>query len=183
MKEAFSIRGNVAAIWLFFLNHIAMKIPFAATRGLIAYLVFRKFSPGAYLGFGCSVAKPSNIEIGRDSLINSRVHLDGRGGVLRIGSNVDIGQEVNIWTLDHDPHDDFHRTRGRGVTIEDYVWIATRVTVLPGVRIGRGAVIATGSVVTKDVPPMAVVGGCPARQICVRRSGLKYRITYRPGIF
>lgn len=49
--------------------------------------------------------------------------------------------------------------------IENYVWLASRVTVLPGVTIGRGAVVAAGAVVTKDVPPLAIVGGVPAKII------------------
>jgi acetyltransferase-like isoleucine patch superfamily enzyme len=49
--------------------------------------------------------------------------------------------------------------------IEDDVWIGARVTVMKGVRIGRGALIAAGAVVTKDVPPYAIMGGVPARQI------------------
>ena len=49
--------------------------------------------------------------------------------------------------------------------IEDYVWLASRVTVLPGVHNGRGAVVASGAVVTKDVPPLAIVAGIPAKII------------------
>jgi maltose O-acetyltransferase len=93
---------------------------------------------------------------------------------------VDIGQETNIWTLQHDVADDFHRAIGAGVVIEDYAWIASRVTILPGVRIGRGAVVATGAVVTRDVPAMAVVGGVPARVIGSRSSKLLYTLDHRP---
>lgn len=55
-----------------------------------------------------------------------------------------------------------------GVIIEDDVWIGTRAIVLHGVTIGRGAVVAAGSVVTKSVPPYAIVGGVPARLIRFR---------------
>jgi acetyltransferase-like isoleucine patch superfamily enzyme len=55
-----------------------------------------------------------------------------------------------------------------GVTIEDDVWIGVNATILPGVRVGRGAVVAAGSVVTQDVPEFAIVGGVPAKV-------LKYR--------
>jgi acetyltransferase-like isoleucine patch superfamily enzyme len=183
MNEALSLRNNAATVWYFLQSQVLMHLPFGIVRSLAAKCLFRKLGRHVYFGFGCSFVKAANIEIGNRSFINSGAHLDGRGGLLRIGSNVDIAQHVTIWTLDHDPHDDFHRSRGRDVIIEDYVWIASRVTILPGVTIGRGAVVATGSVVAKDVAPMAIVGGIPAKSIGVRRSGLKYTLTYRPGIF
>ena len=123
---------------------------------------------------------PWNIVIGDNCVINSETLLDGRGGKILIGNNVDIAREVNIWTLEHDPHDDYHKAIGGDVIIEDYVWIASRVTILPKVRIGRGAVIASGAVVTKDVPEMAIVGGVPAKVIGTRKSKLKYTLNYHP---
>lgn len=123
---------------------------------------------------------PWNIKIGDNCVINSKTLLDGRGGKIIISNNVDIAREVNIWTLEHDPHDDFHRTKGGDVIIEDYVWIASRATILPNVRIGRGAVIASGAIVTKDVPEMAIVGGVPAKVIGTRKSKLKYLLDYHP---
>jgi len=183
MIEALSPRNNAATVWYFLQSQVAMHLPFGIVRALAARCMFGKLGSGVYFGFGCSYVKAANIEIGSHSYINCGVHLDGRGGRLRIGRNVDLAQQVTIWTLDHDPHDDFHRPRGREVTIEDYVWIGSRATILPGVTIGRGAVVATQSVVTRDVAPMSIVAGVPARPIGVRRSGLKYTLTYRPGIF
>lgn len=123
---------------------------------------------------------PWNITIGNNCVINSKSLLDGRGGKVVIGSNVDIAREVNIWTLEHDPHDDYHKATGGDVIIEDYVWIASRATILPNIKIGRGAVIASGAVVTKDVPEMAIVGGVPAKVIGTRKSKLKYTLNYHP---
>jgi maltose O-acetyltransferase len=129
---------------------------------------------------GVEIRSGKNISVGDNCAINARVLLDGRGGKLTIGNNVDIAQETNIWTLEHDVHSDTHNDKGGNVVIEDYVWIASRVTILPGVRIGRGAVVATGAVVTKDVPPMAIVGGIPAKVIGQRKSSLSYNLYYRP---
>ena len=91
--------------------------------------------------------------------------LDGRSAELIIGDNVDIAQETNIWTLEHDVNDDDHRIVPGQVIIEDHVWIASRVTILPGVTIGENAVVGAGAVVTKDVEPNTVVGGIPAKLI------------------
>ena len=129
---------------------------------------------------GLEIRKGKNISIGNNCVINKKVLLDGRGGNLIIGNNVDIAQETNIWTLEHDVHDDNHKDIGADVIIEDFVWIASRVTILPGVRIGRGAVVASCALVNKDVLPMAIVGGVPAKIIGVRKSGLKYNLNYRP---
>lgn len=127
------------------------------------------------------IRSPKKIRIGNHTIINKKVLLDGRGGLLTIGDNVSIGQETNIWTLEHDPNDNHFSSRGGDVVIEDYVWIATRCTILPGIKIGRGAVLASGTVVTKDVPPMSIVGGVPAKVIGLRTSELEYTLK-RPNM-
>jgi len=151
--------------------------------GLAKYIFLKKalksIGKNTFIAMGVDI-RGKNVTIGNHTVINGRVTLDGRGGELIIGDNVDIGQETNIWTAQHDPHSDYHDTKGGNVIIEDYVWIATRVTILPGIRIGRGAVIAANSVVTKDVKEMEIAAGIPAKVIGLRTSKLKYNLTYRP---
>jgi len=127
-----------------------------------------------------NVVNPSNISIGNHVVINKAVMLDGRSAELIIGDNVDIAQETNIWTLEHDINDENHSIVPGKVVIDDHVWIASRVTILPGVHIGRGAVVASGAVVTKDVPSMAIVGGVPAKIIGERSNALTYTNNYKP---
>ncbi|MFQ3354329.1 MAG: acetyltransferase-like isoleucine patch superfamily enzyme [Paracoccaceae bacterium] len=122
----------------------------------------------------------TQIKIGENSVINSFCLLDGRHNSIEIGKNVDIGRETAIFTLGHDPHNDQHNVIGAPVQIGDFVWIAARVTILPGVKIGRGAVVAAGSVVSKDVSPMEIVAGNPARTISIRRSALEYDTKFFP---
>ena len=101
----------------------------------------------------------------------------GRSGGVIIGNNVDIAQETNIWTEQHDYNSPTYKPVCKEVIIEDYVWLASRVTVLPGVHIGRGAVVASGAVVTKDVPPLAIVAGIPAKIIGYRKEeALQYHL-------
>jgi len=64
------------------------------------------------------------------------------------------------------------------VVIEDYAWVATRAMILPGVTIGQGAVVAAGSVVTKDVEPKSIVAGNPARCIRERKGIQRYTLNY-----
>ncbi len=144
---------------------------------------------------------PSGIEIGKNTIIGNDAFLDGRffrtwnhtGSKLavyvsdfinpkyrplRIGNNVSIAGEVRIFTMEHDiDSPDFTEKAGE-VVIDDYVVIGTRVTILPGVRIGKGAVIASGAVVTKDVEPFTVVGGVPAKFIRNREKDVRYTLKF-----
>ena len=164
----------------YLLNEWLMYVPFHAFRRFFLNFFIGNIGTDSSVLMGTELRKGKNVFIGNNSTVNQKVLLDGRGGKLTIGSNVDIAQETNIWTLEHDVHSNDYIQVGDDVTIEDYVWVSSRVTILPGVRIGRGAVVASGSVVTKDVPPMVIVGGIPARKIGERHSDLSYKIVYKP---
>lgn len=125
---------------------------------------------------------PKNIFIGSHVIINQRVFLDGRGATLTIGDNVDIAQEAMVWTLEHDVSSLSHETKAASVVIEDHVWVGSRAQILPGVKIGRGAVIAAGAIVTKDVPANEIWGGVPAKRIGIRKNPLEYNLNYRPWL-
>ena len=105
---------------------------------------------------------------------------DSRGGTITLGNYVDVAPEVNIWTLEHDLNDPNFATKQGDVVIEDYAWVCNRAIILPGVRIGQGAVVAAGAVVTKDVPAWAIVGGVPAKIIGQRNPQQHPRKPYRP---
>jgi maltose O-acetyltransferase len=106
--------------------------------------------------------------------------LDGRGGTIAIGDYVDIAPEVQIWTLEHDPMDPAFGVKSAGVVIEDHAWIASRAILLPGVRVGKGGVVAAGAVVTRDVEPYTIVAGVPARPIGMRTMELQPKQLYNP---
>ncbi len=112
---------------------------------------------------------PQYLSIGKNVAINNGFWVDARGGV-EIGDNVLIGPHVTIATVNHrfDRANIPIRKQGhiiKGVVVEDDVWLAAGVILLPGVRIGRGSVIAAGSVVTRNVEPYSIVGGVPAKEI------------------
>lgn len=117
---------------------------------------------------------PSRVHIGNYCNIGNNAFLDGRSGLV-IGDHVATGAEIMIYTLQHDIDSPQFEVTGGPVTIESYVYIGPRAIILPGVRIGYGAVVAAGAVVTCDVPPYAVVGGIPARFIRERSHDLAYR--------
>jgi maltose O-acetyltransferase len=173
--------GYIAGRFAYYLlNRWAMSVPSHALRLAAARAFLRDLGRGCSFLLDCEIRAGKNISIGDHCVFNRGVLLDGRGGRLVIGNCVDVAQETNIWTLEHDVHDDYHMDKGGDVVIEDYTWIASRATIMPGVRIGRGAVVATGAVVTRDVPAMTIVGGIPARVIGTRTSQLKYTPNYRP---
>lgn len=157
-----------------------MFVPFHAFRLIFIKQLLGHVGANTNFLMGLEIRKGINVSIGDNSVVNKHVLLDGRGGKLIIGNNVDIAQETNIWTLEHDVNDDYHRVKGGDVIIEDYAWIASRVTILPGVKIGKGAVVASCALVTKDVPAMAIVGGVPAKVIGTRNNKLKYQLNYKP---
>jgi len=168
------------AIFYYLLNKVVSFVPIHFIRNFVYKMVLGKMGYHNSFLMGLELRYAKNIMIGDNNVFNKSVLLDGRGGQLRIGNCVDIAQETNIWTLEHDVHDDYHKDKGGDVIIEDYVWIASRCTILPGVTIGRGAVVACNSVVTKNVPPMAIVAGIPARVIGNRNSQLKYKPFHKP---
>ena len=112
--------------------------------------------------------KPSGITIGHDTIVGYRSFLDGRGK-LAIGSHVDIASEVLIYTDEHNVNSADFGNSFAPVKISDYVFIGPRAIILPGVTIGRGAVVAAGAVVTKSIPDFEIWGGVPAKKISLRR--------------
>lgn len=117
---------------------------------------FRMFPP-FYTEFG------KNIHIGKNVFINSGCRFQDHGGIV-IGDGTLIGHNVVLATINHDLNPEKRSDNiFAPITIGKKVWIGASVTILPGVRIGDGAVIAAGAVVTKDVPENVVAGGVPAR--------------------
>lgn len=164
---------------LYLLNHFITYLPSHTIRIFALKFYGVKIGNGNFIRMYTKFLNPHNIQFGNSNSINQKVMFDGRGGKIIIGNNVDIGYETNIWTLEHDPNSDAHETVPGDVIIEDYAWIASRVTILPGVKIERGAVVASGSIVTKKVVSMSIVAGVPAKVIGYRRSGLKYNPSTR----
>jgi acetyltransferase-like isoleucine patch superfamily enzyme len=126
----------------------------------------------------CRLYRPSHVRVGDHCVILRDVLLDGRTGV-EISDNVNISEGVLIFSLQHDMSSPTFEASGGPVRINDHVFIGARAIILPGVTIGRGAVVGAGAVVTKDVAPLRIVGGVPAREIGTRPDVLTYTLDYR----
>lgn len=154
---------------------LCIGLPFPFLRFAICKLIMRQYSVSTYIGRNIDLRSPYRIIVGKHTRINKKCVLDGRGG-LCIGNCVDIAQDVYIWTEQHDYNSPTYNAVTASVIIEDYAWIASRATILPGVKIGRGAVVACGAVVTKDVAPLSIVAGVPAKVIGQREDNMAYQL-------
>lgn len=153
-------------------NYVVSHIPSFTVRRLWYERVVGA-TVGAHAGIhlGCHLwyytprkVRRTGFDLGAGSRINRNCCLDIRGG-LHIGKQVNISPEVVILTASHGVNDPEFRVETRAVMIEDHVWIGTRAMIMPGVTLGRGCVVAAGAVVTRDVPPLAIVGGVPAKPV------------------
>lgn len=115
--------------------------------------------PPFYTDFG------RNIRVGKNVFINHCCEFMDRGGIT-IGNDVLIAPKVNLITIGHPLNSaDRRATYTVPITIKNGVWIGAGASVMPGVTIGENSVVATGAVVTKDVPPNTVVAGVPAKVV------------------
>lgn len=137
--------------------------PFFFRRFLFRLMRF-EVSPDAVIQGGIRVFGPRRLKVGSGSMVNRGVLLDNRKGIT-IGQNVNIAHDCRIYTLGHDVRSPAFTAVGGEVILEDYCVLFAACMIMPDVKIGRGAVILAGSVVTKDVPPFEIHGGNPASKI------------------
>ncbi len=117
------------------------------------------------------IAKATNLKIGSGCRINENVYIEQA----EIGRDVLIAPNATILSRMHEfsridiPISMQGYKKQMKVYIEDDVWLGRNVIVMPGIRIGKGAIVAAGSVVTKDVSDYTIVGGVPAKLIRTRQ--------------
>ena len=159
---------------------IAKNLPDSMARGgclwkrfryILCKYIFSECGSNVNVEKGALFGNGDNIRIKNNSGIGINCRLSGE---IYIGSNVMMGPEVIIMTRNH-RFDNIYLpmcaqgySDERSVVINDDVWIGTRVIILPGVVINKGAIIGAGSIVTKSIPDYAIVGGNPARIIRYR---------------
>jgi acetyltransferase-like isoleucine patch superfamily enzyme len=153
--------GSMALTWMPGEIGIAVRVRYFRRR-------CHAFGIGCRLGPGFRVHHPHGLEIG-DRVAANGAQINAKGSV-RIGSDCLIADGVKIWSINHRFADPALPIAEQGyqqapVTIGDDVWLGSNAVVLPGVTIGRGAVIAAGSVVTRDVPDGSVAAGVPAKVV------------------
>lgn len=172
------MRRILAELRIFVCNRWVSRIPARRFR-LYFYRHVMKYDIGAQssIFLDCTFDCTVHFSMKSNSVINTKCRLDNKGGIF-IGSNVSISQEVMILSADHDLDAPDFAGRERPVYIGDYVWIGSRALIMPGVTIGKGAVVAAGAVVTRNVEPYTVVAGVPAKKIRMRLTNLTYQLNY-----
>jgi acetyltransferase-like isoleucine patch superfamily enzyme len=164
---------------VFLLLRVAGLLPSHLLRRAAYRMFGMRLERGAHVYAGAEIRAASGIAIGKRSSVGTRATLDGRGG-LEIGANVNLSSEVAIWTMQHRVQDPDFGVESAPVRIGDRAWISFRATILPGVTIGEGAVVAAGAVATRDVAPFEIVAGVPAQVIGTRERGLRYELDPPP---
>lgn len=150
-----------------FTNSFLCNFPSKRVRNYMLKHMGIKFLGDARIYAGFHIRNPHGIVIEDGVSIGPKVLLDGRMG-LTIHKSAVIGYGAIIWTLNHDYNDIHFCGKGAPVSIGCYAWICSNSIILPGITIGEGAVVASGAIVTHDVPPFAIVGGIPAKIIGYR---------------
>ena len=150
--------------------------PFWFWRKFVYTLAGLKIGTNSKIHIFCCFFEPKNVEIGVDSIIGESAFLDGRAK-LKIGNHTDIASQVLIYNSKHDINNPKFEAKNSPVEIGDYVFIGPRAIVMPGVKIGKGAIVAAGAIVTEDVLPFKIVAGVPAKVIGERKiKDLHYRL-------
>lgn len=158
------------------LLNVTTLIPLHSVRNFIWKLAGMQIGCCSTLHTGVRVFNPRGIKIGEGTIIGYGTFIDGRDSVT-IGNHTDIASEVMIYSSEHDINDLEFSAILAPVTIGNYVFIGPRAIIMPGIKIGDGAIVAAGAVVTKDVAPFAVVGGVPAKEIGERKlKNPKYKL-------
>ncbi|MEI9864591.1 MAG: acyltransferase [Limisphaerales bacterium] len=168
--------GMLALIY----NHGLSGIPIRTLRKLYLRFWLGGLGAGSGVQMNCRFLNGRKVHFGARNVINFGCLFDGRKFHIHTGEDVSIGPEATILTLGHDPQSPDFTDRGGDVIIGDRAWIGYRALILPGIKIGEGAVVGAGAVVTKDVAPFTIVAGNPARPIGQRNRDLVYRLRYDP---
>ena len=177
-KSIFYIRG-----YMRYMDFQTGLIPSHHIRNFIYRRIFLvQMEQKAIIYWGAEIRCHGKLKIGKGSIIGDKALLDARNGI-SIGKNVSFSSNISIYTEQHDHRDPMFRCNSSdafSVNIGDRAWIGPNAIILHGVHIGEGAVVAAGSVVTKDVPPFTIVAGVPARKIGLRNKNLCYNFDGKP---
>lgn len=161
-------------------NGFLTFIPAAWLRNLFLRFYLDRIGNRSNVQMRCRFLNGRRVSLGANNVVNFGCTFDGRKFNITTGDNVSIGPEASILTLGHDPQSPDFADKGGDITIGDRVWIGYRALILPGVKIGDGAVVGAGSVVTKDVEPFTIVAGNPAKPIGQRNKDLRYELDFQP---
>lgn len=167
MKNNKHIRGMINGVIWNLSNFIIPYLPSGHLRYKMMVFLGAQLAKNVKLYQGFMVREPRKLVVEEGVCIGPKVLLDARCGLI-IRKNAVLAYDSIIWSLNHDYNDIHFCGKGAPVIIGSYSWICSRAIILPGITIGDYAIVASGAIVTKDVPPYAVVAGIPAKIIRYR---------------
>lgn len=177
LKATYLYKFLHALFLTYIVNDILPIIPFWIFRKYYLKLLRMKIGKGSFIMKDNYIINPNLISVGEYSHINRGCTIDGRGRI-NIGNSVSISHNVNIITGSHDVQSSNFIGVFKEINISDYAWIGIGATILQGVRLGKGAVVCAGAVVTKDVGDYDIVAGIPAKLIGKRGKNIEYKCSW-----
>jgi putative colanic acid biosynthesis acetyltransferase WcaF len=160
MKRVLWAFGGIGFAWI--------PRPFSGLRRAVLTLFGAKIGPNANVHSSAILYMPWNVEVGEWAAVGENAFIYSLGKV-RIGRNATVSYRAHVCAGTHDFNDPTLPLLKPSVTIEDNAWIGTEAFIGPGVTIGNGAIVGARAVVVKDVPPMHIVAGNPARTVGMRK--------------
>lgn len=154
-------------------NSIWNKIPSRHLRKWFYQLLGAKIGKRTFPCRRVEVLLPKALILGNRVSVGWFAELDARGGIT-VGNDTNISSHAKLITGSHDVDDPYFTADFKPIQVGHHCWIGTGAIILQGVTIGDGAVVAAGAVVTKDIPPLQIWGGIPARFIRDRNVDLRY---------
>ena len=172
-RKYWAFRAGVETFFLWFLGAVPVG-PGVWLRARCLPYYLDAMGENTVIQHGFRITNPERVRVGANCNFGQGVFITGGGGVL-IGNWVGFGPDVKIWSVNHrfDDPDQPWLLQGsieKKVVIEDDVWLAANVFVMPGVTIERGAIVSAGSVVNKSVPAYSLFAGNPGRVIGWRKT-------------
>lgn len=164
--------GDLRMWALWFINGLPLGLGVRVRAWLLPRLL-GGMGPHCIVQQGLRLTNPERVTIGAHCNFGQNVFITGGGGV-RIGDWVGFGPDTKVWSVNHrfDDPDTPWQQQGwdlKPVVIEDDVWLGAGVFVMPGVTLGRGAIVSACTVVNKSIPPYAIVAGNPGRVVGWRK--------------
>lgn len=165
-------RNECRELFLWFICHIPRGMGVRIRRRLLRAFLAR-LGEGTVVRAGFGISNPEKVSIGSHCNFAPGVFITGGGGVT-IGDYVGLGPDVKIWSINHRFEDPDTPWLKRGwdktpAVIEGDVWVGANCFVMPGITIGRGAILSAGTILMKSVPPFAIVAGNPGRVVGWRK--------------
>lgn len=156
-------------------NAIWNKLPSRHLRKWFYQMLGAKIGKDCFPSRRVEILLPMGLELGERVAVGWFAELDARAGI-KIGNDTNVSSHVKLITGSHDVDDKEYMADFKPIEIGHHCWIGTGAIVLQGVKIGDGAVVAAGAVVTKDIPANEVWGGVPAKYIKKRNINLDYKL-------